>query len=145
MLNVYVYGSGECDQLGLGDMDELETKVPLQVSKIYDYDPENSNENERERISFFNTEPTNKVYQIACGGMHTLVLTTMGQVYSWGCNDEGALGRLGEEKTPALVHLGLPVRKIAGGDSHSVAYNPETNIMYIWGSYRVNLFLFIFS
>ena len=27
------------------------------------------------------------------GGMHTLALTVEGEVYSFGCNDEGALGR----------------------------------------------------
>lgn len=31
--------------------------------------------------------------QVACGGMHTVALTTEGHVYTWGVNDEGALGR----------------------------------------------------
>ena len=30
---------------------------------------------------------------IACGGMHAVVLTPNGLAYSWGCNDDGALGR----------------------------------------------------
>ena len=119
MLNVFVYGSGECDQLGLGD-DVFESKIPKQVS-------------------LFNTEPSNKVYKIACGGMHTLVLTTMGTIYSWGCNDDGALGREGSENIPVLVDsITMPMNNIAAGDSHSVAYNPELNALYLWGEYRVN-------
>lgn len=31
--------------------------------------------------------------QVACGGMHTVALTEDRQLYSWGVNDEGALGR----------------------------------------------------
>jgi len=32
---------------------------------------------------------------LMCGGMHTVALTTTGIAYSWGCNDDGALGRQG--------------------------------------------------
>ncbi len=35
------------------------------------------------------------VYKIACGGLHSVVLTTDGKAYTFGCNDEGALGRKG--------------------------------------------------
>ena len=34
-----------------------------------------------------------KVKAVAAGGMHSLCLTTDGKVWSFGCNDEGALGR----------------------------------------------------
>ena len=30
---------------------------------------------------------------MSCGGMHTVVLSADGGVYTWGVNDEGALGR----------------------------------------------------
>jgi regulator of chromosome condensation len=117
MLSVYVYGSGECDQI---EPETFESKNP-------------------HSISLFNTEPSNKVYKIACGGMHTLVLTTMGTVYSWGCNDDSALGREGTDGLPALVEgITMPVNHIVAGDSHSVAYNTELNAIYLWGEYRVN-------
>lgn len=79
-----------------------------------------------------------KVRQIACGGMHTLVLTTHGRVYSWGCNDEGALGREGAENTPIMVDksLNYPMTNVTAGDSHSVAYNTSLNLIYRWGLYR---------
>jgi alpha-tubulin suppressor-like RCC1 family protein len=31
---------------------------------------------------------------VCAGGMHSLCLTTDGVVYSFGCNDDGALGRI---------------------------------------------------
>jgi regulator of chromosome condensation len=31
--------------------------------------------------------------QVACGGMHTIALDTEGCLWTWGVNDEGALGR----------------------------------------------------
>jgi regulator of chromosome condensation len=37
------------------------------------------------------------VISIAAGGVHTLCLTKDGDVFSFGCNDEGALGRLTED------------------------------------------------
>lgn len=35
-----------------------------------------------------------KVCGIACGGLHNAVFTETGQVYTWGCGDDGSLGRL---------------------------------------------------
>jgi len=61
--------------------------------------------------------------------MHTVALASNGQVYTWGCNDEGALGREGQENVPLPVHgaLNVPVMDVAAGDSHCVAYNTEKN------------------
>jgi regulator of chromosome condensation len=70
--------------------------------------------------------------------MHTLVLTTLGRVFSWGCNDDGSLGREGPENTPSLIDkIDIPMNNITAGDSHSIAYNSEINVIYMWGSYRV--------
>ena len=62
-------GTGDTGQLGLGE-DILERSKPALVNGI-----------------------TGKVVSIAAGGMHTVCLTTEGAVWSFGCNDEGALGR----------------------------------------------------
>ena len=60
--------------------------------------------------------------------MHTLALTSAGQVFSWGCNDESALGRTGIENCPELIkELPIRVNGISAGDSHSIAYNTETS------------------
>lgn len=66
-----------------------------------------------------------KVTKILCGGMHTVALTNTGRVFTWGCNDEGALGRDGNENE-ALMVTGIPaVDGIAAGDSHSLVYSTE--------------------
>ena len=77
-----------------------------------------------------------EVYKVACGGLHTLVLDTKGRVYSWGCNDEGPLGRDGSEMEPGLIEIPVPVNGISAGDCHSIAYNTELNLVYYWGMYR---------
>ena len=42
---------------------------------------------------------------ISCGGIHNAVYTESGQVYTWGCSDDGSLGRVGEESVPILVDV----------------------------------------
>lgn len=72
--------------------------------------------------------------------MHTVALSNQGKVFTWGCNDEGALGREGAENVPLEVAntLAIPVTDISAGDSHTIAYNTEINHVYIWGLYRVS-------
>lgn len=115
-LEVYAYGSGEIDQLGLGE-DIMMAKKPKKILP-----------NEL----FANI----KINKIACGAMHTLILTSMGKVLSWGCNDEFALGRGGTDNLPGEVTISIPVNGICAGDSHSVAYSTELNKVFLWGSYR---------
>lgn len=50
-----------------------------------------------------------KVCGIACGGLHNAVFTEQGQVYTWGCADDGSLGRGGDENLPALVEVRKPI------------------------------------
>jgi regulator of chromosome condensation len=91
------------------------------------------------KIPFFDASLTKHITKIVCGGMHTVALSTFGKVYSWGCNDEGALGRDGQENVPLEVHssLAFPMTDIAAGDSHSLAYSTSLNCVYMWGLYRV--------
>ena len=55
--------------------------------------------------------------------MHTIALADNGVLLSWGCNDDGALGREGIQNSPGLVKLPVPIDKIAAGDSHSLFCN----------------------
>ena len=71
--------------------------------------------------------------------MHTLAITPTGTIYSWGCNDEGALGRKGKEDKPILVPLELRVDGASAGDSHSVFYNTKQSRVYMCGLYRVSI------
>lgn len=68
--------------------------------------------------------------------MHTIVLSNMGVLYSWGCNDDKALGREGADNFPEVIELPVVVNNIAAGDSHSVAYSTDLNKVFTWGSYR---------
>lgn len=72
--------------------------------------------------------------------MHTLALSTTGHVFSFGCNDESALGRIGIENVAEPVS-GLPmgITDIVAGDSHSIAYNTQDNKAFYWGCYRVSI------
>lgn len=80
------------------------------------------------------------ITMVACGPMHTISLGKSGKVYSYGCNDEGALGRVTDgdedlESKPAIVAIDGKVVKITSGDSHSAALT-ESNEAYVWGNFR---------
>jgi regulator of chromosome condensation len=72
--------------------------------------------------------------------MHTVALASNGTVWTWGCNDEGALGREGAENIPLQVDksLQMAITDISAGDSHSCGYNTKENVVYYWGCYRVS-------
>ena len=57
--------------------------------------------------------------------MHTACLTVNGDIYTFGCNDEGALGRDtsedDSETTPALLKASSRFVQISAGDSHTVS------------------------
>lgn len=72
--------------------------------------------------------------------MHTLALASNGTLYSWGCNDDGALGRVGPENVPGRVDgtLDIPTTDMSTGDCHSIAYSTSQNTVFYWGSYKVS-------
>ncbi|ADM11438.1 alpha-tubulin suppressor-like protein [Encephalitozoon intestinalis ATCC 50506] len=111
-MSVFVFGSNAISQLGLGE-DEGSTHVPT-------------------RLSFFDGMSLSKV---RCGSLHTLVLDTSGTLYSWGCNDEGALGRGGDESTPEKVCLQEKVVDMDCGASISAALTSSGHV-YVWGTFR---------
>ncbi|KAG7474724.1 hypothetical protein JOB18_015331 [Solea senegalensis] len=111
---VLILGQGDVGQLGLGE-DIIERKKPAHVPL-----PE-------------------KVVQVIAGGMHTVCLSDTGHVYTFGCNDEGALGRdtagLGTEMVPGKVMLEEKVIQVSAGDSHTAALTDDGKV-YLWGSFR---------
>lgn len=108
--DVFVNGSGECEQLGLGD-DVLEKKKPAWIKTL------------------------KEVTQISVGCLHTLALTANGKIFSWGCNDDGCLGRQGAENEPLPVDFkGVAVKLTAGG-CHSAAIDIDGGV-WCWGSYK---------
>ncbi|XP_049336552.1 regulator of chromosome condensation [Astyanax mexicanus] len=113
---VLVLGQGDVGQLGLGE-DVLERKKPALVNL-----PES-------------------IVQAVAGGMHTVCLSDTGNVYTFGCNDEGALGRdtseEGTEMVPAKVELAEKIVQVSAGDSHTAALTEEGTV-FVWGSFRDN-------
>ena len=46
--------------------------------------------------------------------------TREGKVFTFGCNDQGALGREGPEKIPTMLDIEDRIDHISAGDNHSV-------------------------
>ena len=78
------------------------------------------------------------IIKLLCGGMHTVALASSGAVYTWGCNDEGALGRPGMEDKPMLVRLPERMTDVSAGDSHSIFLSTDSNKAFFCGLYRVS-------
>ena len=120
--DVFVHGSGECDQLGLGD-GIRERRKPTLLKELVG----------------------RQICEIAVGAMHVLCVSAGGGLYSWGCNDDGALGRVssdGSDGRPADVEPnkvdmpnGVAVRKVSCGDCHSCALDDRGRV-WLWGTYK---------
>ena len=82
---------------------------------------------------------TSQIVDTSAGGMHSLYLTMQGLVYSFGCNDEGALGRdtseEGSEYKAQKVTLPNSCVRITSGDSHS-AFLLKDGRVFACGSFR---------
>ena len=112
MGDLFVHGSGECEQLGLGE-GLLERKKPTHVKSI------------------------SNVVAVSCGSLHNIALCQGGKVVSWGCNDDGALGRSGTENVPESVAFpeGVDVKAISAGDCHS-AFIDTSDTLWLCGTYK---------
>ena len=88
-----MFGSCESDQYYHPNQDN-ESKRPICLSDIEKF----TIENEEEGVEQKDLIIPNPLFQVAinkitCGALHTVVSTVDGKVYTFGCNDEGALGR----------------------------------------------------
>ena len=115
MGDLFVCGYGDAGQLGLG-IEEIEKSTP----------------------TFAHNSQT--IIDICAGGMHSLFLTKCGKVYSFGCNDDFALGRETindeiSEFTPQLVTLYDEAVKISAGESHSACLL-KNGTVWFWGTFR---------
>ncbi|KAI8871740.1 RCC1/BLIP-II [Ramicandelaber brevisporus] len=118
--HVLVVGSGELGQLGLGE-DITERRFPFPLKDLSE----------------------KHVIDIASGGIHNLVLTDSGKIYSWGCNDQKALGRNDDDElhpviipfTESSSNNNVNFVRVYGGDSISVALTDDGKV-YTWGTYR---------
>jgi hypothetical protein len=76
------------------------------------------------------------VQAVACGGGHTIALTTARDVFTWGRNTHGQLGHgAGRKATTAprrRVMGGIDVKQLAAGENHSAVLT-STGDIYTWG------------
>ncbi|KAK6622998.1 hypothetical protein RUM43_008850 [Polyplax serrata] len=110
---VLTFGQGDVGQLGLGP-DIQERGRPTLVKAL------------------------ENVVDICAGGMHTVCLNKDGNVYTFGCDDEGALGREATDENsfePGQVVLPGSVVQVTAGDSHSAALLEDGRV-FAWGSFR---------
>ena len=104
MGEVFASGAGDCGQLGKG-RDFLEANRPKRVD----------------------IPSTFGLMHVEAGGMHSLALDSNLKLFSWGCNDQKALGRGGDETVPASVSAldNTNIVKMKCGDSFSVALSDQ--------------------
>jgi regulator of chromosome condensation len=113
------FGSGDMSQLGLGsEGNMIERKFPTLLQAVGG-------------VQFVD---------LAAGSLHNAAVSQAGEVYTWGCNDDKALGRGGDEWLPAKVGgalEGVEVCKVCCGASHTVALAVDGTV-FSWGTYRNN-------
>ncbi|KAI1348459.1 regulator of chromosome condensation [Xylaria sp. FL0043] len=143
VLQIIVFGSGECGELGLGPREKEKPRAFVNPFLSGD-----------EGTRFH-------IVQLDCGGMHTVALTDDNEIVTWGVNDRGALGRdttwdggLRDvdaesddedeqlnpmESTPTQIPAdsfppGARFVQVAAGDSCSFALT-DTGLVYGWGTF----------
>jgi len=111
-LAVFSWGRGEDGQLGIGDTSDQ-------------HEP-----------TFVDSLRGIGVRQIACGSGHTVVLTTEGEVYTWGRGDDGRLGHgdNGWKYVPRLAQslIGKVIVQVTCGSYHTAAV-ANNGDLYTWG------------
>lgn len=111
-LIVYTWGRGEDGQLGLGDTSDQDE--PTYVDALRGVG----------------------VRQIACGSGHTVVLSTEGEVFTWGRGDDGRLGHgdNGWKYVPRITQslAGQVVSMVTCGSYHTAAVTGNGDL-YTWG------------
>lgn len=122
---VFIMGSGECGQLGLGP-DEVERLRPAKIKFLAD----------------------KNITDIIAGGMSTFAISNQLDqiIYSWGCNDQGCLSR-GNEETEVFPVEGLEkihIVEVAAGDSITAVLS-DKGLVYACGTFRANNGIFGFD
>jgi alpha-tubulin suppressor-like RCC1 family protein len=86
------------------------------------------------RVVSFLSKQLIKVRYVSCGEAHTAALAVSGRLYTWGCAQNGRLGREGPHNVPTAVDTlaTLPVLSVACGGYHTTALT-ETGRAYSWG------------
>lgn len=116
----FVWGFGKGGRLGTGN--EFDRIEPTRLASL----------------------ETTPIKRVAAGENHTMALSRVGQVFSWGSNSFGQLGHTG--KSSSLHSCFTPKRidalrfhviaEIAASKCHSAAIDASDGAVYTWGSNR---------
>jgi alpha-tubulin suppressor-like RCC1 family protein/Ca2+-binding EF-hand superfamily protein len=149
--DAYVWGSGEFGQLGLGDVDDVESELYKQAydthtGKTYPF----VDLPLKIDLPIFHDV---RIVSVACGYYFTIAVDADGMVYSWGEGSEGQLGlgyssefqvgfldeyiqRSNFTYMPSPVHVEaleeIPIRSVAVGGNHVYAIARDHSV-YEWG------------
>ncbi|KAG9301165.1 hypothetical protein G9A89_012548 [Geosiphon pyriformis] len=115
---ILVVGGGECGQLGIGEWSE------------------------RQKITGIKFLQDKEIVDIAVGPLHNVAINRQGKMYTWGCNDHGALGRVTDdedERRPGLADdreiNDVKIVKVACGGSLTLALSDEGKV-YATGTFK---------
>lgn len=81
--------------------------------------------------------PDLTVRAVSAGGSHTLALTSVGLLMSWGSNTSGQLGngsRFGARTPSPVLLAGRQVTAISAGDNFSLALTGNGRVLMAWGA-----------
>ncbi|GAA5823288.1 hypothetical protein JCM10212_006470 [Sporobolomyces blumeae] len=136
---IFVFGTGDMGQHGLGTDTLDEIKRPRRHAGV------------EQKIQDGQDGWQGGVGELVCGGMHTLAIDGNGKVWSWGINDNAALGRVTAKpdiESEELEANLFPVEgltganeeefravRVAAGDSVSLAVSEQGEVK-AWGSFR---------
>ncbi len=75
-----------------------------------------------------------KIISVSCGEAHTAALTEDGVLFTWGCPQNGRLGREGKHDRPGKVQSlsTVPILEVSCGGYHTVALT-RSGLAYTWG------------
>ncbi|GMH11387.1 hypothetical protein Nepgr_013228 [Nepenthes gracilis] len=111
-VQLYSWGWGDFGRLGHGNSSDFFTPQPIKALDGV------------------------RIKQIACGDSHCLAVTLLGEVASWGRNQNGqlGLGTVEDSLVPQKLQAfqGIPVKMVAAGAEHSTAITEDGEI-YGWG------------
>ncbi|CAE6436863.1 unnamed protein product [Rhizoctonia solani] len=145
-MQLFVFGNGDMGQFGLGTAVLGDISRPRQHAWF----------KEAMEAGLLGTGPGAGIDALCAGGMHTLVVDEVGKVWSWGINDNAALGRptinVTHPERPnevveaevletepmvvkTLVDEDFRAIDVCAGDSISVALG-EGGALRVWGSFR---------